>query len=244
MSAPVVVLPRRRAGAVLMACALGFLTGEVVATLLVAIGTSLDHYPGGLTALAHAATPPWWANALSLAGLWVGFGGAILYSSGPGGLAPLPAAWRVRASDAGYVALGVGCQVAVGLIYAPFHVKSLGRPVHHLFASASGASLVALGVMTSLLAPLLEEWFFRGVVFRALESAAGASSVGTVAAVVLSALLFAAAHAELVQFAGLALLGVVLAVLVVRTQRLVPSVITHASFNSVAFVALLVQRAH
>ena len=58
----------------------------------------------------------------------------------------------------------------------------------------------------------------------------------------MSALLFALAHAESLQFAGLALLGVVLAVLVARTRRLVPSVITHAAFNAVAFAALLVQR--
>jgi len=45
-----------------------------------------------------------------------------------------------------------------------------------------------------------------------------------------------------VQFAGLALFGVVLAVLVQRTKRLVPSFVTHASFNAVALVALIAQR--
>jgi membrane protease YdiL (CAAX protease family) len=68
-------------------------------------------------------------------------------------------------------------------------------------------------------------------------------SAGTALAVVLSACLFALAHGEPVQFAGLALLGVVLGIVVKRTQRLVPSMLTHASFNAVALVSLIAQRA-
>ena len=132
----------------------------------------------------------------------------------------------------------------VAVAYAPFHAKGLSRPVHHLFGSAHGAALVALGVMSVLVAPLLEEWFFRGTLYRALRQALGerARVMSTTLAVVISAGLFALAHGEPLQFAGLAFLGVVLALLVERTQRLVPSVITHASFNAVAFAALLVQR--
>ena len=98
--------------------------------------------------------------------------------------------------------------------------------------------------MSVLLAPLLEELFFRGVLFRALRQAFGsdASRYSTALAVVTSAVLFALAHGEPLQFAGLAFLGVVLAIMVQRTARIVPSVITHASFNAVAFAALVVQR--
>jgi membrane protease YdiL (CAAX protease family) len=42
---------------------------------------------------------------------------------------------------------------------------------------------------------------------------------------------------------GLALLGVVLAVVLRRTRRLVPSIATHVSFNAVAMVGLIMQRA-
>jgi CAAX protease family protein len=240
----VVPAPRRRATAVLVACAVGFLVGELVATLLVALGASLAHYPGGLSALASASTPPWWANALSLAGLWVGFGGAIAYAGQAQRLTPLDHPWRVRPGDALYVVLGVGCQFAVAIAYAPFHPRGLSRPVHHLFDASHGATLLALGVMSVVLAPLLEEWFFRGVLFRALRQALGPREgvLPTAAAILLSAVLFALAHGEPLQFAGLAFLGVVLAVLVARTGRLVPAVVTHASFNAVAFTALLIQR--
>jgi membrane protease YdiL (CAAX protease family) len=65
---------------------------------------------------------------------------------------------------------------------------------------------------------------------------------GTVVAALVSACLFGLAHGEPLQFAGLALLGVILAVVVKRTQRLVPSIITHASFNAVALASLIAQR--
>jgi hypothetical protein len=98
--------------------------------------------------------------------------------------------------------------------------------------------------MTVVLAPIFEEWFFRGVLFRTLDDGLRRvlPKVGTAAAVVISACLFALAHGELLQFAGLALFGVVLALVLRHTQRLAPSILTHMSFNAVAVVGLVVQR--
>jgi len=233
-----------RTVSILIAGFVGFLGGQVVATALDALAVRLTNYPGGFSALAHASTPPWWANVLGLAGLWVGFAAAIYYAYAHGNLRSLPHQWRLRVSDVGYVALGVGCQLLVDLAYLPFHFKELNKPVTHLFGAAHGLTFVLLTVMILVLAPVMEEWFFRGVLFRAMsERHARAGSRGVVVlAVVVSAVLFALAHGEPLQFAGLAFLGVVLALLVHRTQRLVPSVITHISFNGVAIVTLIAQR--
>jgi membrane protease YdiL (CAAX protease family) len=229
----------------LVASFIGFLAGQILALLLDLVGTLVTHYPGGLSALGRASTPPWWSNALGLLGLWTGFAAAIYYAYHEGHLRALPDQWRPRLGDLVYVALGVACQLAVDLLYAPFHFKSLDKPVHHLFNAAHGPSFVLIALMTTLLAPFFEEWLFRGVIFRAI--AEGATGVSTRSAVVLgvviSAVLFGLAHGEVVQFAGLALFGVVLAVLIHRTKRLVPSFVTHASFNAVALIALISQRA-
>jgi membrane protease YdiL (CAAX protease family) len=227
-----------------MGCLVGFLAGEIVASLLVAIGAQLAHFPGGFQALAKASVPPWWSNALGLVGLWCGFGSAIYFARAHGRLCSLPDQWRPRPTDLFYVALGVACQYAVDLIYYPFHFKNFNKPVTHLFGGAHGAAFVLLVVMTTLFAPIMEEWFFRGVLYRTLHD--GLSRVaprsGAVGAVVLSACLFALAHGEALQFVGLALFGVVLALVLRRTQRLIPSMITHVSFNAVAMVGLIVQR--
>jgi membrane protease YdiL (CAAX protease family) len=235
---------RPRVLAIVLACFVGFLVGQILGALFELVGTSLSHYPGGLSALSNATSPPWWANALGLLGLWSGFGAAIYYAYSYGNLRALPNQWRARPTDVYYVGLGVACQFFVDLVYIPFHVRHLNGPVNHLFGSVVGASFVLLIVMTTFLAPIMEEWLFRGVLFRALSEGGprGGSRATVVLAIVVSAALFALAHAEARQFAGLFLLGLVLAGLVWRTRRLVPSVVTHMSFNGVAIAALIHQR--
>lgn len=234
-----------RAGAIVVGCLVGFLLGVIVSGILEVVGVQMVHFPGGLKALSKLTSPPWWWNVLSLVGLWLGFGGAIYYARTAGGLSPLKDQWRVRASDAWFVLLGVGCQFVVDLGYAPFHLKTLNKPVTHLFGGSRGLTFIVVAVMTTVGAPIIEEWFFRGVLFRALDEGLSRhlAKAGTVVAVLVSACLFALAHGEPLQFAGLAVLGVVLATLVKRTRRLIPSIITHASFNAIALVTLLAHRA-
>jgi membrane protease YdiL (CAAX protease family) len=235
---------RPKVVAIVIGCFAGFLLGEVVASVLVDVAAQADHVPGGFSALAKLTSPPWWSNALGLIGLWLGFGAAIGWARTRGELDDMPRQWTFRTSDVFFVALGVGAQLLVDLLYLPFHAKDLNKPVNHLFGGATGSTFVLLAIMTTLGAPIVEEWLFRGVLFRALD--AGLSPVmkrgGTLVAALVSACLFGLAHGEPLQFAGLALLGVILAVVVKRTQRLVPSIITHASFNAVALASLIAQR--
>jgi membrane protease YdiL (CAAX protease family) len=230
--------------AIVLAGFVGFLAGQILGALFELLGTSLAHYPGGFSALANASSPPWWANVAGLIGLWIGFGAAIYYAYAYGNLRLLPQQWHFHPSDVIYVVVGVACQFIVDAFYLPFHVQHLNRPVHHLFNSTVGVTFVLLIVMTTFLAPIMEEWLFRGVLFRALSEGGptGGSRANVVAGVVISAALFGLAHGEPLQFAGLFFLGVVLAVLVWRTKRLVPSILTHMSFNGVAVVALIGQR--
>ena len=229
---------------VVLGCLVGFLVGEIVAGLFVGVGAAIAHFPGGFQGVAHASEPPWWANALSLVGLWSGFLGATLFAFGAGGLARIDAAWRVRLGDLRYVALGVAGQLVVDALYQPFHFTHLNQPVRHIFGASHSIGFFVLALMTTIGAPVAEEWFFRGVLYRALDEglARVMPRVATVAAIVVSAALFALAHGEPLQFAGLALIGVVLAILVRRTRRLMPSIITHVSFNAVAMAVLVAQR--
>jgi len=224
----------------------GYLLGQILASVLDALVVSFTHLRGGMTALSQMNTPPWWSNVVGLGGLWVGFAVAIYLATTRGNLAPLPDAWRWRRFDVAYLVLGVVAQVVVGVAYAPFHFKNMNKPVDHLFGAAHGAAFALLAVMTVVGAPLVEEWLFRGVVFRALDAgwSARAGQVGTAAAVGLSALIFAAAHGEWLQLPGLFFLGVVLAVIVLRTRRLLPSVLTHVGFNALTMTSLALQRLH
>lgn len=93
--------------------------------------------------------------------------------------------------------------------------------------------LVALLFLVGLVAPIVEEIFFRGLVYRGFEELAGRG-----VAIVASGFVFGAVHLQLVQFAGLFAFGVVLAGLVASTGRLGASIWAHISFNVATVVVL------
>jgi len=239
------ILMRRSAGRIVVAALVGFLLGECLSLVADAVLVSMLHFHGGMAALSAASAPPWWANIAGLVGLWVGLLGAVSWSSQRGGLPWRRDAWRLRRwTELGYLILGVGCQLIVDAAYAPFHLRSLNAPVTHLFGGASGAAFVALTLLTGFGAPLVEECFFRATVFRALDESwrESAGVWGGRAAIAVSALLFGLAHGELVQLPGLVALGVVLALVYRRTERVLPSVLVHVGFNLSTVVYLISQR--
>jgi membrane protease YdiL (CAAX protease family) len=137
-------------------------------------------------------------------------------------------------------AVGLGCQYGlIPLLYLPFEradptlAQRIAQPAQTDTGSAhTVGALIVLLVFLAVGAPLVEELFFRGLLLRGL-----AGRLPAPVAVVVTGLLFALAHFEAVQFAGLALFGVVLGVLAWRSGRLGPSVAAHAAFNAAAVVS-------
>ena len=84
-----------------------------------------------------------------------------------------------------------------------------------------------LAVLAVAVAPPMEEWLFRGVVLRSMRN-----RVGTISAVVTSAVLFAALHGSTWAFPLHLAFGVATALLVVATDSLWPSVALHAAVNA------------
>jgi len=229
---------------ILLACLVGFVAGEVFATLFASILNASLHFSGGFSALVKSSKPPYWFTLCGLIGLWCGFGAIVLYAKFSAGLSLPRSLFTLKASDAMFVALGIVSQLVIDAAYWPFHFKNMNRPVEHIFGSVHGSMFVLLALLTTFAAPLVEELLFRGVVFRSLDATLRNASqkFGSYAAMAISALIFAAAHAELLQFAGLFALGIVLSYVVKVTNRLTPSILTHMSFNAVALVGLLLQR--
>jgi membrane protease YdiL (CAAX protease family) len=88
-------------------------------------------------------------------------------------------------------------------------------------------------VLLCVLVPIGEEVFFRGFIYGTLRR------WGWVWAVILSSVLFAAVHLQVVHFLPILLLGVVLAVLYQRTGSLVASIAVHGVNNLIAALASL-----
>lgn len=110
----------------------------------------------------------------------------------------------------------------------------LSRPARDVFDRLHGTGLIAIAVGVIVVAPVVEELFFRGLVFGAMRR-----RWGTVAAVTGSSVVFGATHFQPLQFPALALAGAVFATAAVRSGRLGPAVAAHAAFNATTFVALV-----
>ena len=178
-------------------------------------------------------------------GLWCGYLGAFAAGQRMFSLLDRAELLRIRWSDLWFIVVGIACQLVVTIAYAPFHIHNFSGPTHKIFGGSSCWSFLVLGIITVTIVPLLEELFFRGLMVRSLWSILRVKSTAVTAALVIGidGLIFAAAHGEWVQTPGLAALGAFLAYIFLRTGRLAPNVLTHASFNSVALVVLTYQRA-
>ena len=227
----------------LLIAALGFVLGQVAALAVVTLVAGALGHGASLHAYSTMASPPEWYVLSSLLGLWCGFLGAATFaarSNGGEGLAAV-LGLRLARTDLRYLVAGFIAQIAVALMYLPFqdHISHLDAPTKRLVGSSHGVGALVILVATGVLAPVVEEVFFRGLVLRALVAVAArgravVGGIGAVACVLLDGAIFAAAHFEAVQFAGLMALGCLLAVLTLREQRLGPAVVTHVAFNLTA----------
>jgi membrane protease YdiL (CAAX protease family) len=136
-----------------------------------------------------------------------------------------------------FLPLGWGLQQASALVMT--HVPHLNLepeeqlPVHVLRVSMSWAGRIILGAAAILLAPVAEEILFRGVLYPAVKQA-GFPRLALWGSV----LLFAAVHMNLVTFAPLTVLALVLTALYERTNNLLAPITAHALFNALNFVTL------
>lgn len=105
-----------------------------------------------------------------------------------------------------------------------------------LLQEAKTMPLTVIGALAGsvFVAPLCEEIFFRGFLFGGLLR-----GMRPVVAVVVSALLFAIAHALIGSFAPLLLIGLVLAVVRWRTGSLWPGMAIHLCNNALATILVI-----
>lgn len=244
----------------------GLVVGFVLASIAVSIVVAAVHgATGGGAKLA--------ADAASLGALWTGFVGAAVVASRRREAALVSAAegrgvrrtvLQALRDDYG-LALRLWPDVPLGIVvgvasqyllvpllelpllpFVPHLFQRLSGPAQGLTGGEQGALLAVLGVLVCLGSPLVEELFFRGLLFRALGGrlAGMGRRLGPVVATVLTGLVFGLVHFEALQFTALAGFGMLLCVLAWRTGRLGPGIVAHASFNATTFVALALSHSH
>lgn len=158
------------------------------------------------------------------------------------GLRPLPQPRALRRGVLSYITL-VPCMAAL-LLVAARAADWLGyqpppHPLSLFFLEDQPALWLCYGVLfTCLIAPMIEEILFRGVLFPALR---GRLPFWQAAA--LSGLFFGALHANWVSFLPIASLGMLLAYLYEATGSLYASIAVHAMHNGIMVLLMFVYRA-
>jgi membrane protease YdiL (CAAX protease family) len=125
-------------------------------------------------------------------------------------------------------------------VVAAVLVAIFGQPpdqeiVTELKSQQSIAVLAGYAVLTCMFAPFAEEFFFRGFMFTVF-----ARRMGPVWAALLVGVVFGLVHAPgapLLGVAVLAVFGIALCVLYVRTGSIIPCMALHAIHNSISFAA-------
>nr|WP_240189243.1 type II CAAX endopeptidase family protein [Nakamurella flavida] len=230
------------------------LAGLGVALLLsivLAVPFTLDGGRTGITALVVAGLLPIWGG-LTVAVLWAS------RAHGSGHLASdlgLHFRWIDLAIGlAAGLALRIASVVVAVVVTAIAGSPATGNSPLPLAGSGTGA-VVVVAVATVLIAPVVEELFFRGLGLRATLASWGRrdARAGTpgrdrrTGAALVTAVLFAVLHLSevadgvslAVLFPTLVLAGLVLAALTLRTGRLGPAIVTHVVFNGTAVLAAL-----
>lgn len=100
-------------------------------------------------------------------------------------------------------------------------------------AGFSWEGLIGMLVVVAIIAPIVEETVFRGLLYGWLRS-----RLGVAAGVVLSALIFAAGHGIIMLVPALTVTGLVLAVVYEKSRSLWPAIIVHGTINAAMTIAL------
>lgn len=154
------------------------------------------------------------------------------------GSRPTPAAFGLRMPEwrsalgwtlAAYATFWVAA-IIVGIAFGEPEEQDI---VVDLKAEDSVLVLAGFAVMTCVLAPLAEEFFFRGFLLRVLHERTNA-----VIAVLITGIAFGLVHLPSGDWIGtivLSLFGMALCVLFILTSSLVPCIMLHAFHNSISF---------
>jgi membrane protease YdiL (CAAX protease family) len=137
------------------------------------------------------------------------------------------------ASSAGYVVLAYVTFILLAAVWTlVMDVQDRENVAVDLGTGDSAFAFVAGAILTTVMAPLAEELFFRGFLYGGLRR------YGVPIAAIVSGLLFGAVHiggSPIGFLVPLAALGIILALLYERTGSLYPPIALHALNNSIAF---------
>jgi len=175
----------------------------------------------------------------------LGFVATALYFASANGRHPRPADFGYRrvalkVGVAAFLLAGVGYYIVTAVYSALVKLHGTDKLPKDLGVGTSTAALVGAAIFVCVIAPIAEEFFFRGFIFGALRRAhvrVAGHSIGTWLAAVETGILFGIAHtgsAATQYLIPLGFLGFVLCIVRWKTRSLYPCMALHSVNNSIA----------
>ncbi len=145
---------------------------------------------------------------------------------------------EIRVGLLGYIAfipILISIFIIVIVIVHITNYKPQPQPIFEIFFEEKRTNvLTSLIILISIIGPITEEMFFRGLAYSALKRRLGAVFAGLV-----SASVFALLHANIVGFFPILGLGLLLTYLYEKSGSLIPSITVHMLHNSILTIFML-----
>lgn len=145
-------------------------------------------------------------------------------------------------NSAGFIINGCFAVVGIGIlssiIYSVYsniiRSKGISIPSPDFSIPSKPLYVILFFSYTCILAPVFEEIIFRGYILNNLRK------YGNITAVIISSVLFAMFHGNIVQFVNPILTGILLSFIVIKTDSIISSIIVHMFNNTIAMTTTIV----
>lgn len=153
-----------------------------------------------------------------------------LMLTGRYGLKPEISAQKVK-NIVAVIGITLCVSIALNNLISMSPLVQMSEEFEHASNALYGSTIWLELLGSGLITPILEELLHRGVVYGRLRR-----MIGLWPAVLVSALIFATLHFNIVQFIYTFLIGIVLALFVEKSGHLYPAVIAHMTANILAVI--------
>ena len=118
-----------------------------------------------------------------------------------------------------------------------FNEFSVQEIVNNIKTSNNSTELIIAFIMIVIIAPIIEEILFRGLIYRVIKRL-----LGPFFSAFISSLLFSFVHLNLLSFPYLFILGVILCVFYENENTIITPILVHSILNGIMFSLILITR--